>query len=156
MIASLVLVLRIVMAIVLYGFLVFALVTLWRDFQNKLNFDSHPLLPGIDLTVVTDNQPAHTIHFNKSQITIGRGPLSDIELEDGTISARHSLLVFHHGQWWLEDLGSTNGTLLNQIPVTMPTVITSEDVIQCGQTRITIALPVMRSVTSTRKLENLE
>jgi pSer/pThr/pTyr-binding forkhead associated (FHA) protein len=156
MIASLVLVLRIVMVIALYGFLALALLTLWRDFQNKADFDSQMLFTGIDLTVAPEGDPPHTIHFSKSQITVGRGPLSDVELQDGTISARHSLLGFHHGQWWVEDLGSTNGTLLNQIPVTMPTVVTSDDVIQCGQTQITIALPVRRSVTPTVKLENQE
>ena len=37
---------------------------------------------------------------------------------------------FHHGQWWLEDLGSTNGTFLNKNQIAVPTVIITGDQIQ--------------------------
>jgi pSer/pThr/pTyr-binding forkhead associated (FHA) protein len=59
---------------------------------------------------------------------------------DDTASARHAQLSYHHLQWWLEDLASTNGTILNDTPITMPTVITSGDEIRCGETHMTITL----------------
>jgi pSer/pThr/pTyr-binding forkhead associated (FHA) protein len=49
-------------------------------------------------------------------------------------------LSYHHNQWWLEDLGSTNGTLLNQEKLTIPTVVISGDEFRCGETRFTITL----------------
>jgi pSer/pThr/pTyr-binding forkhead associated (FHA) protein len=49
-------------------------------------------------------------------------------------------LTYHHGQWWLEDLSSTNGTFLNHLPISMSTVITSGDEIVCGNVHLTISL----------------
>jgi pSer/pThr/pTyr-binding forkhead associated (FHA) protein len=61
-------------------------------------------------------------------------------LEDAAASARHARLSYHHNQWWLEDLGSTNGTLLNQEKLALPTVVISGDEFRCGETRFTITL----------------
>lgn len=44
---------------------------------------------------------------------IGRAPEADLQLLDSGVSRRHAQLVFADGAWWLEDLGSTNGTLVN-------------------------------------------
>lgn len=71
-------------------------------------------------------------YFSQAEISIGRDPGCDIPIFDETISARHAQLTYHHNQWWLEDLTSTNGTRLNAARITTPTVITSGDEIQCG------------------------
>ena len=44
---------------------------------------------------------------------LGRDPGADIVLRDDAASARHALLTFDAGEWWVEDLASRNGTLLN-------------------------------------------
>jgi len=61
-------------------------------------------------------------------------------VDDEAISARHARWSFHHNQWWLEDLDSTNGTLLNQEKLTMPTVVMSDDEFKCGDTFFIISL----------------
>jgi hypothetical protein len=49
-----------------------------------------------------------------ADLTIGRAPTCSIQKpEDGYVSGVHARLAAHHGVWWLEDLGSTNGTFLN-------------------------------------------
>ena len=70
------------------------------------------------------------------------------------ISARHAHLTYHHNQWWLEDLASTNGTLLNDIRITTPTVITSGDELQCGATRLFISLSENVIIEPTIRLKN--
>jgi len=45
--------------------------------------------------------------------TIGRDAGNDIVLNDEAASARHALVTFRDGEWWAEDAGSTNGTLVN-------------------------------------------
>ncbi|HUQ16153.1 MAG TPA: FHA domain-containing protein [Candidatus Saccharimonadales bacterium] len=45
--------------------------------------------------------------------TIGRDAGNDIVLNDEAASAKHAVLTFRDGEWWAEDAGSTNGTLLN-------------------------------------------
>ena len=45
--------------------------------------------------------------------SIGRDAGNDVVLQDGAASTHHALLSFAGGEWWVEDSGSTNGTLLN-------------------------------------------
>jgi pSer/pThr/pTyr-binding forkhead associated (FHA) protein len=44
---------------------------------------------------------------------LGRDAGNDIVLNDEAASARHAVLEFADGQWWVEDAGSTNGTIVN-------------------------------------------
>ncbi len=44
---------------------------------------------------------------------LGRDAGNDIPLPDEAASARHAKLEAEDGAWWVEDLGSTNGTLVN-------------------------------------------
>jgi pSer/pThr/pTyr-binding forkhead associated (FHA) protein len=66
---------------------------------------------------------------------IGRAADNTIQLDESTVSAYHARLSFNQGQWWLEDLGSRNGTYLNDIVVEEPLVVTYGDEIQFGKAR---------------------
>ena len=46
------------------------------------------------------------------------------------------MLSWRSGQWWLEDLGSRNGTMLNDIPLTESAVISGGDIISIGGTQL--------------------
>jgi len=45
--------------------------------------------------------------------SVGRDGGNDVVLNDEAASAKHAIVSFADGDWWLEDAGSTNGTLLN-------------------------------------------
>jgi pSer/pThr/pTyr-binding forkhead associated (FHA) protein len=45
--------------------------------------------------------------------SVGRDGGNDVVLNDEAASAKHAVVTFVDGEWWLEDAGSTNGTLLN-------------------------------------------
>lgn len=47
------------------------------------------------------------------EIFIGRLPECQVCSTDESVSRRHARLVFHEGQWWVEDLGSRNGVMVN-------------------------------------------
>jgi hypothetical protein len=66
---------------------------------------------------------------------IGRADRSTIVVDDPHVSARHAELRFERGQWWLRDLGSSNGTMLNGEPVRAVVGVRAGDVIQCGRVR---------------------
>ncbi len=138
--ASIVLALRILTAIALYAFLAWALYSLYRQVQRQGFTLANRRVPGISLMVRQGSGSASLRHFAQPEIILGRDPGSDVPLLDDRVSARHAQLVYHHGQWWLEDLASTNGTFLNSTPISMPTVITSGDEIMCGNIRLTISL----------------
>jgi len=67
-----------------------------------------------------------------SGATLGRSPESGIRVEEDSVSARHAAIRFESGRWWLEDLGSTNGTYVNQMRVTGRAPLREGDVVQVG------------------------
>ncbi len=69
-------------------------------------------------------------------LSIGRSTNNSIVLEDEFVSNEHALITKKNGKWWLEDLTSRNGTLLNDLPLTTTTVVTSGDTITIGQTTL--------------------
>ncbi|MBV6394730.1 MAG: hypothetical protein HFACDABA_00297 [Anaerolineales bacterium] len=138
--ASIVLALRLAMAVCLYAFLGWGLYTLWRDLTERGSIlaGHKPLL--ITLTTQTDAHESVRRSFAQDQITIGRDPACEICLNDEAVSARHARLRFHHRQWWAEDLNSTNGTQLNQAALHLPTVLASGDQLECGNSSIIVSL----------------
>ena len=151
-----VLALRLITAFALFGFLGWALFLLWRDVQKQGLSLANRRVPGISLTVRHGSAAPILTHFAQPEIILGRDPGCDIPLLDDTVSTRHAQLTYHHGQWWLEDLESMNGTILNEMPVNMPTVITSGDEIMCGATRLNVALSEDILIEPTVKLDKKE
>ncbi len=72
--------------------------------------------------------------------SIGRAASNTIVLPDGYASADHALITRRQGQWWLEDRGSRNGTLLNDALLEETAVISSGDVIAVGGTQLKLEL----------------
>lgn len=140
MTGTIVLVLRLLLAISLYSFLGIALWTMWQELRLAGNQAARPRVPPLRLEIRARRRAPVVRGFNQSEIVLGRDPLADVPLADTSVSARHALLSFHDGQWWLSDLGSKNGTRLNQEGLIGPTVLTNGDEIKCGQTRLLVEL----------------
>jgi NADPH-dependent 2,4-dienoyl-CoA reductase/sulfur reductase-like enzyme/pSer/pThr/pTyr-binding forkhead associated (FHA) protein len=68
--------------------------------------------------------------------SIGRAPDNDVMLSDSLASSRHAEIRREHGDFLLFDLGSTNGTFLNDARVSTPAALRSGDVIRAGQTKL--------------------
>ncbi len=64
--------------------------------------------------------------------TIGRTTGNDVLILDGTVSRNHARLIFHNGQWSIEDSGSSNGTQVNGQKVKRPRALRSGDQIRIG------------------------
>lgn len=131
--------LRLALVLALYAFLAWALYTLWRDLRRHGESAGAVQVPGIELNrKVPDGWV--TQRFTVPEILIGRDPACDCQLDDRTVSARHSKLTYHHNQWWVEDVGSTNGTYLNHENVTTATVLATGDDLQIGQVTLKVDL----------------
>jgi pSer/pThr/pTyr-binding forkhead associated (FHA) protein len=53
--------------------------------------------------------------LDRASTVIGRGTAADLVLNEATISRAHALLAFRGDQLFVQDLGSTNGTLVNGV-----------------------------------------
>jgi pSer/pThr/pTyr-binding forkhead associated (FHA) protein len=115
----------------LYAFLGTALFVLWQDLQMQSELVKAAQVPLLTVSPITDD--INPMEFSVPEVIIGRDPLCNCPITDETISSRHARLSYHHNQWWLEDLNSTNGTFLNDDRVFTPTVVITGDEIRCGQ-----------------------
>lgn len=53
----------------------------------------------------------------QTELVFGRDPGCDVVLSDPSVSRRHARAVFRDGSWMLQDLGSTNGTAVNEVRI---------------------------------------
>jgi pSer/pThr/pTyr-binding forkhead associated (FHA) protein len=149
MIATVVLVLRIALTIALYIFLAWALSTVLQDLRQQGTRISTQKKPGITILVKYMQGIESQRFFTKNEIVIGRDTHCDLSMMDETMSAHHARLVHHHGQWWLEDLNSTNGTYLGGQKLTTPAVIITDDEFKCGNTFFNIRVEVDDKLSQT-------
>jgi hypothetical protein len=138
-----VLILRIALAITLYAFLGRILLTLWQELKQQGEFLSSQKKPGIHIHALMESGRDIQHRFIQSEVTIGRDPNCDFPIMDEAISAHHARISYHHSQWWLEDLGSTNGTFIGKNQVTVPTVLITSDQFKCGGTTFTILVDMV-------------
>ncbi len=135
-----VLALRLLLALALYAFLASTLWIIWQDLRRTGLQAATRKIPAIRLQVRTSKQPAVSRAFSQPEIVLGRDPICDVRLDDETVSAQHAKLSYHHGQWWIEDLASTNGTTLNKVKLSIATVLTTGDEVRCGKARLKVDL----------------
>ena len=67
-----------------------------------------------------------------TDIIIGRGEHSNVIIKDTFASNQHAQIFVKQGQYWLEDMGSTNGTFVNEVPVKEPVVLADGDRLRVG------------------------
>jgi len=127
------------MIILCYLFVGWIGYTIFRDLKNNIRGTSLPIIPMIELTAMID-QTSYEHKFKIPEVILGRDPACDFPLNEKTISLRHCKLSFHDKQWWVEDLGSTNGSFLNENLITNPVVLTNQDILRLGKNNISITV----------------
>ncbi len=109
---------------------------LQRDTQQMARRKMATAIHGhIDVIAPTGEVTAFPL---RAVTTIGRAATNNIMLDTDYASGQHALLTLRDNQWWLEDLGSRNGTQLNDIPVTTMTVVSNGDIITIGDINLKI------------------
>lgn len=106
---------RIGFLVLLYLFLVRAFAALWREMRSEEAVAARPA--GLAFLVVQRTHaggPRSGERLPLRAVTaLGRDAGNDVVLNDEAASARHSIVSFSDGEWWIEDAGSTNGTVVN-------------------------------------------
>jgi pSer/pThr/pTyr-binding forkhead associated (FHA) protein len=75
-----------------------------------------PPSPVLRLEFLTGPRRGEAVAFAAASVSVGRSRTSDLNLPETvprSTSGRHAEFEFEHGQWWLHDRESTNGTYLN-------------------------------------------
>lgn len=134
------LILRIAMTAALYTLLAWAFWLMWRTLRQETLFLSGRKVAPLTLRLDYSETSQQVYHFTHGEVVIGRDLDCECVLSDETISARHLRLAFHHNQWWAEDLGSRNGTTLNESALVTPTILIHGDTFKCGNTTLMVIL----------------
>ena len=124
---------RVVVGGLLYLFLLQLFWLMRRDLQRAES--------GARTTLTLIEAPAEVLESGlqvgqvlviESPATLGREPGNTVVVPAQTVSANHLRLVYRNGGWWVEDLGSTNGTFVNGEPVGVITRLAGDDIVGCG------------------------
>jgi pSer/pThr/pTyr-binding forkhead associated (FHA) protein len=86
------------------------------------------------LAIVDGPLVGRSVALSSLPITIGRADDSTIAINDDYVSQHHARLVPNGAAWLLEDLGSTNGTLLDSAKVTAAIEVRAGSQIRIGKT----------------------
>ncbi len=95
-----------------------------------------PALPPGPRSVVVrgpDGAKPRSVPMSASMV-VGRGPECELRIEDTYASTQHARLFGKNGAWYVEDLGSTNGTFVNEQKLAAPAMVQPGDKIRVGTT----------------------
>lgn len=77
-------------------------------------------------------QAGHYFPFHRENVYLGRMDDNDLVLNDPLVSRHHALIFFKEGQFFIEDLGSINGTFVNNEEIAAPYPLQDGDTIGLG------------------------
>ncbi|TCJ30528.1 FHA domain-containing protein FhaB/FipA [Nocardioides jejuensis] len=86
------------------------------------------------VVVVEGGNAGERADLEHAPILIGRGPDAAIRLDDDYVSTRHARIAASGDQWFVEDLGSTNGTYVGASRINQPTAISLGTKVRIGKT----------------------
>ena len=89
---------------------------------------------GLSLVVVEGPLAGTVLPLGTDQVTLGRAPDSTVVIDDDYASSRHARIYPSEGAWFVEDLGSTNGTWIDRARITSPTVLPVGAALRIGRT----------------------
>lgn len=140
---TLLLILRILSAALLLGFLLFMAWLVYHDVQMTEKLLAQQEQPYGFLRVIASEDSLAAVDARYPLLpitTLGRSSRSTIVLDNGYVSTEHALITRRGDQWLLEDMGSSNGTLLNGEMLGDTAVISVGDVIAIGETQFKVEL----------------
>jgi pSer/pThr/pTyr-binding forkhead associated (FHA) protein len=127
--AVLTLIVRVLIALAIYAFLGILIWGLQRDIRLAGT-------PKVDLPtaflIISEYGEGVRSHRLRDVNLIGRSADNTVMIDEETVSSRHARVSYITGQWWLEDLGSKNGTSVNGDPLEEPLIVTYGDIISFG------------------------
>lgn len=140
MIGYLLLIIKFAILTVLYLFLYRVFRLMISDVYH-LSEDAIKPLPssaGAELVITESNdlvlKVGDVLKLSQTVTSIGRGKNNNVHLGDSFASHNHAILTYKHDDFYLEDMGSVNGTFINGVRINGPVVLHHGDVIKIAGT----------------------
>jgi pSer/pThr/pTyr-binding forkhead associated (FHA) protein len=86
------------------------------------------------VAIVEGANKGEVVSLDGAPLLIGRGNDAAIRLDDDYVSTRHARIGASGDQWYVEDLGSTNGTYVGNARISQPTAISLGTQVRIGKT----------------------
>jgi pSer/pThr/pTyr-binding forkhead associated (FHA) protein len=86
------------------------------------------------VVILEGGNKGETVSLDEAPLLIGRGNDAAIRLDDDYVSTRHARIASSGDQWFVEDLGSTNGTYVGTSRISQPTTIQLGTQVRIGKT----------------------
>ncbi len=83
--------------------------------------------------VLVEGKGPPTVDLVPPETVVGRDSSCHITIPDASVSHKHARVYHSDGEWYVEDLGSTNGTFVNDRPLTRPVVLRPGDTVAIGR-----------------------
>ena len=127
-----------VLTVIIYVFIIFVIRLIYLDVKKMSRFEDNsisdtacaslrPVKSGVELT--SPLMRRYTIY---GEAVIGRGADCDIVINEKFVSQKHLIIWYEGGEWYLEDLGSRNGTRVNGQRIKHEVILDPEDEISIG------------------------
>ncbi|MBV7432874.1 FHA domain-containing protein FhaB/FipA [Dermabacteraceae bacterium P13101] len=148
--------LRLTFVVALWLFVVIALLLLRRDMRGTSVVErprtspaakaspknaapaAAPAAPAFVTTLVVTEGPLRgtSLTLHSAPVLIGRAPECTLVLDDEYVSSRHARIMNRGGEWFVEDLGSKNGTLLAGRTIDSPVPFKPGATLRIGRTEV--------------------
>lgn len=98
-------------------------------------------MPGVlQIDVSLKSRQLQTYEFDRDEVTVGRGADADIVIDNAGVSRCHATIERRHEAFVLRDLGSANGTFVNESRVEDERTIEDGDVVRIGKFSLEVNL----------------
>jgi pSer/pThr/pTyr-binding forkhead associated (FHA) protein len=107
-----------------------------RAAKNRPKPAKRPRGAPTHVAIVEGANSGETISLDLAPLLIGRGSDAAIRLDDDYVSTRHARIAASGEQWFVEDLGSTNGTYIGSQRLSQPATLQLGSQIRIGKTTL--------------------
>jgi pSer/pThr/pTyr-binding forkhead associated (FHA) protein len=107
-----------------------------RQSQTSGRAAKRPRGAPTHVLVVDGANQGERVSLDEAPILVGRGADAAIRLDDDYVSTRHARIARSGDQWFVEDLGSTNGTYIGSHRLTQPTTLQLGSKVRIGKTTL--------------------
>ncbi len=137
---------RALVLLLMYGFLTMVGWLAWAELRRQGAASVVAAAPAARLVIIEGADagwPPGTAFPLEPISVIGRDLDAGVVLQDATLSSRHAMLSLDHDGWWVEDLGSRNGTYVNaeRAEPGTPMPARSGDEVRLGAVRMRLVVP---------------